>query len=162
MTAQRHIAIFNTRDLKLATILDRLGFDYENEKSMATRIRRESGEESTVFHFQAAHPETGQQADEIMRIFVKTKQVIEQITAAVSGKPLSEARAISRTMWAAHMSAHTGTLVPEFTALLFERDALLTVIKSIPRQIVFNCKGKTISISENATAEDKARFAKFI
>lgn len=154
-------AVFSTRDLKLATILDHLGFDFESDQ-IATRIKRESGEESTVFHFLADHPETGQRADEVMRVFSKTKQVIDRITAAVGDKTQAEAKAIASPMWNAHISAHVGSLVPEFTALLFGRDAMLTVIKSLPRQVVFERNGKIISMSENATAEDKARFAKFI
>ena len=157
----RQITIFTTRDLKLATILDRLGFDFESD-TIATRIKRESGEESTVFHFNSVHPETGQQAEEILRVFIKTKQVIDQITEAVTGKTLEEAKPISRRLWNAHLAAYSGSLVPEFTALLFNRDALLTVIKSIPRQVVFQRNGKTISLPENASHEDKARLAKFI
>jgi imidazolonepropionase-like amidohydrolase len=47
-------------------------------------------------------------------------------------------------------------------AVLKNRDELVSVVKQTPRQIVFERNGKIISISENATAEDKARFAKFI
>lgn len=133
MTA-RQIAIFNTRDLKLASILTALGFEFENPSCPATRIRRESGEESTVFHFNAAHPQTGQQADEIMRAFASEDFIEKNPEAPIS----------------------------YMIAALRNRDALLTAIKSIPRQIVFTRNGKIVSISENATPEDKARFAKFI
>ena len=62
----KSIAIFSTRDTKLATLLSTLGWQFENPSAPATRIKRESGEESTVFHFLAAHPETSQPAEEIM------------------------------------------------------------------------------------------------
>jgi hypothetical protein len=47
-------------------------------------------------------------------------------------------------------------------AALRNRDQLLTAIKAIPRQIVFERNGKIVSISENATEADKKRFAKFL
>jgi hypothetical protein len=130
----RHIAIFNTRDLKLASILTALGFEFESDQVPATRIRRESGDESTVFHFKAAHPQTSQQADEIMRAFSSDDYIEKNPEAPV-----------------AYM-----------IAALRNRDQLLTAIKATPRQIVFERNGKIVSISENATDEDKKRFAKFI
>ena len=130
----RHIAIFNTRDLKLASILTALGFEFESDKVPATRIKRESGDESTVFHFKAAHPTTGQQADEVMRAFA-SEDFIEK-------NPESP--------------------VAYMIAALRNRDQLLTAIKAIPRQIVFERNGKIVSISENATEADKKRFAKFL
>ena len=129
------IAIFSTRDLKLAAILCTLGFNFENPAAPATRIKRESGEESTVFHFLAAHPETGQQAEEVMRSFAAGEDYITK---------------------------HTETPLAHMMAVLRNRDELVAVVKQTPRQVVFERNGKVISISENATAEDKARFAKFI
>jgi hypothetical protein len=130
----RHIAIFNTRDLKLASILTALGFEFESDQVPATRIKRESGDESTVFHFKAAHPTSGQQADDIMRAFASEDYIEKNPESPV-----------------AYM-----------IAALRNRDQLLTAIKAIPRQIVFERNGKIVSISENATDEDKRRFAKFI
>ena len=129
------IAIFSTRDLKLAAILCTLGFNFENPAAPATRIKRESGEESTVFHFLAGHPETSQQAEEVMRSFAAGEDYI---------------------------TAHTETTLAHMMAVLRNRDELVAVVKQTPRQVVFERNGKVISISENATAEDKARFAKFI
>lgn len=130
----RQISIFNTRDLKLASILTALGFEFESNQVPATRIKRESGEESTVFHFNAVHPQTGQQADDIMRAFASEDYIEKNPESPV-----------------AYM-----------IAALRNRDQLLTAIKAIPRQIVFERNGKIVSISENATDEDKKRFAKFI
>ena len=128
-------AIFSTRDLKLAAILATLGFEFENPDCPATRIRRESGDESTVFHFLANHPTTGQRADDIMRSFAKGEEFI---------------------------AADPESPVAYMLAVLRNRDELVSVVKHTPRQIVFERSGKLISISEHATAEDKARFAKFI
>ena len=128
-------AVFSTRDLKLAAILCTLGFSFENPAAPATRIKRESGEESTVFHFIASHPQTGQQASEIMRSFAAGEDYI---------------------------TTHTETPLAHMMAVLRNRDEMVGVVKQTPRQVVFERNGKIISISENATAEDKARFAKFI
>lgn len=127
-------AVFSTRDLKLAAILATLGFEFEAPTRPATRIKRESGDESTVFHFLADSP-TGQRADDVMRSFAKG----EDFVAAQPDSP-----------------------VAYMLAVLRNRDELVSVVKQTPRQIVFERNGKIISISENATAEDKARFAKFI
>lgn len=128
-------AIFSTRDIKLAAILATLGFEFENPSRPATRIKRESGDESTVFHFLSAHTETGQQADEIMRSFAAGEDYITK---------------------------NTETALAHMMAVLRNRDEIVAVVKQTPRQVVFERNGKVISISENATAEDKARFAKFI
>jgi hypothetical protein len=155
----RHIAIFNTRDLKLATILDWMGFEFESDKAPATRIKRESGDESTVFHYKASHPTSGQQADEVMRVFAKTKQAIENIAAA----PLADQKNLSAALWPKLRADHPGShAVIDATGLLFTRDGLLNIIKATPRQIVFERNGKIVSISENATEADKKRFAKFL
>ena len=151
----RHIAIFNTRDLKLATVLDWMGFEFESDKAPATRIKRGSGDESTVFHFKASHPSTGQQADEVMRIYAKTKQAIEDIAAAPEKNPAAP-------LWQKLRAEYPGSPVIDFTGLLFTRDGLLNIIKGTPRQIVFERNGKIVSISENATEADKKRFAKFL
>ena len=127
----KSIAIFSTRDTKLATLLTTLGWQFENPSAPASRIRRESGEESTVFHFLASHPETSHPAEEIMGW-------------VANGFPDPE-----------HPAAY-------IHAALKNRDELLTVVKRTPRQVVFERKGKLISISENATEADKKRFAKFI
>ena len=128
-------SIFSTRDLKLAAILLTEGFHFEDPSRPATRIKRESGEESTVFHFLATHPETNQQAAEIMRHLNKGEDYIAK---------------------------HPESSLASMLAVLLNRDELVGVVKRIPRQIVFERKGKIISISENATAEDKARIAKFL
>ena len=128
-------SVFSTRDLKLAAILLTEGFQFENPAKPATRIKRESGDESTVFHFNATHPETDQSASEIMRKFSKGEDYIAENPES----PLAS-----------------------MMAVLFNRDEIISVVKQIPRQIVFERKGKIISISENATAEDKARIAKFL
>jgi len=128
-------AVFSTRDLKLAAILCTLGFDFENPSTPATRIKRESGEESTVFHFIPAHPQSGQHAEEIMRSFAAGEDYI---------------------------TAHTETPLAHMMAVLRNRDELVSVVKQTPRQVVFERNGKIISMSEHATAADKARFAKFI
>lgn len=128
-------AVFSTRDLKLAAILATLGFEFEHPAQPATRIKRESGEESTVFHFLADHPATGQRADDIMRAFAKGDQ---------------------------HVAADPESPLAYMLAVLRNRDELVSVVKQTPRQVVFERNGKIISMSENATAEDKARFAKFI
>ena len=130
----RHIAIFNTRDLKLATILDWMGFEFESDKAPATRIKRESGDESTVFHFKASHPTTGQQADEVMRAFA-SEDFIEK-------NPESP--------------------VAYMLAALRNRDQLLTAIKAIPRQIVFERNGKTLYLSENASEETRKKFGSLL
>ena len=39
---------------------------------------------------------------------------------------------------------------------------LLRVVKNTPRQVVIERNGKILSISENATDEDRKRFAKFL
>lgn len=126
-----NIAIFSTRDLKLATLLTTLGWQFENPQRPASRIKRESGDESTVFHFLAAHPETNQAAEKIMHWFA-------------DGVPDTE-----------HPAAY-------IIAALKNRDSLLSVVKSTPRQVVFQRNGKLISISENASEADRKRFAKFI
>lgn len=128
-------AIFSTRELKLATILATLGFEFENPAAPATRIKRESGDESTVFHFLANHPTTGQRADDVMRAFAKGDALLES-------DPESP--------------------VAYMLAALRNRDELVGVVKRTPRQVVFERNGKLISISENATEADKKRFAKFI
>ena len=128
-------AVFSTRDLKLAAILATLGFEFEAPTRPATRIRRESGDESTVFHFLANHPTTGQRADDVMRAFAKGDALLE---------------------------AEPESPVAYMLAVLRNRDELVSVVKQTPRQVVFERNGKIISISENATPEDKARFAKFI
>jgi len=128
-------SIFSTRDLKLAAILLTEGFQFEDPSRPATRIKRESGEESTVFHFNATHPETSQQAAEIMRHVNKGEDYIAK---------------------------HPDSPLASMLAVLLNRDELLSVVKKIPRQVVFERNGKIISISENATAEDKARIAKFL
>ena len=129
------LAVFSTRDLKLATILLTLGFEPENPAAPATRIRRDSGEESTVFHFLANHPTTGQQAKAVMEQFRKGEQFVEQNPDDPAAIAL---------------------------AALLNRDTLVTVVKSTPRQLVFERNGKIVSISENATEADKKRFAKFL
>ena len=128
-------AVFSTRDLKLSAILCTLGFNFENPATPATRIKRESGEESTVFHFIPAHPETGQHAEDVMRGFAKGEDYI---------------------------TANTETPLAYMMAVLRNRDELVSVVKQTPRQVVFERNGKIISMSENATPADKARFAKFI
>jgi len=128
-------SIFSTRDLKLAAILLTEGFQFENPSRPATRIKRESGEESTVFHFNAVHPETSQPASEIMRQFAQGEDFI---------------------------TAQPASPIAAMMAVLINRAELVGVVKRLPRQIVFERKGKIISISENASAEDKARIAKFL
>jgi hypothetical protein len=127
-------SVFSTRDIKLAAILCTLGFEFESPTAPASRIRRESGEESTVFHFLSTSP-TGQIADEVMRDYSKGDEYI----AANPEAPLSY-----------------------MLAALRNRDTLVGVIKNTPRQIVFERNGKIISISEDATEADRKRFAKFI
>lgn len=127
-------SVFSTRDIKLASILCTLGFEFESPTSPASRIRRESGEESTVFHFISTSP-SGQIADEVMRSFSEGADFV----AAAPESPLAYMLAVLRN-----------------------RDSLVAVIKSTPRQIVFERNGKIISISEDATEADKKRFAKFI
>lgn len=129
------LAVFSTRDLKLATILLTLGFEPENPAAPATRIRRDSGEESTVFHFLANHPTTGQQANAVMEQFRDSDAFLEK---------------------------NPEHPVSYIIAALRNRDALVTVVKSTPRQLVFERNGKIVSISENATEADKKRFAKFL
>jgi hypothetical protein len=129
------LAIFSTRDLKLATVLLTLGWNPENTSAPATRIKRESGDESTVFHFLANHPESGQRADDIMKAFSAGDEWLDANPE--------------------HPAAYA-------IAALRNRDSLLTVVKRTPRQVVFERNGKIISISENATDADKKRFAKFI
>jgi hypothetical protein len=153
------LAVFSTRDLKLATILDHLGWEYENNNAPATRIKRDSGEESTVFHFVANHPETGEQANSVMHAFVAAKEEIEKIRAEVSGQ--ENAASISTARWQAFKSKHPGP-VPDLVALLQTRDTLVSVVKATPRQLVFERNGTIVSISENATEADKKRFAKFL
>lgn len=153
------LAVFSTRDLKLATILDHLGWEFENNNAPATRIKRDSGEESTVFHFLANHPETGEQANTVMRVFVTAKEEIEKIRAEVSGQ--ENAAALSQARWQAFKVKHPGP-VPDYVAFLQGRDAIVTIIKALPRQLVFERNGKIVSISENATEADKKRFAKFL
>jgi hypothetical protein len=128
-------AIFSTRDLKLASILTTLGFEFENAATPASRIKRESGEESTVFHFLANHPTSGQTADEVMRAFAAGEDYI---------------------------AAHQDEPLAYMLAVLRNRDELVSVVKQTPRQVVFERNGKIISISENATEADKKRFAKFM
>ena len=128
-------AVFSTRDLKLAAILATLGFEFENNAAPATRIKRESGDESTVFHFLADNPTTGQRADDVMRAFAKGDDLLE---------------------------AEPESPVAYMLAVLRNRDELVGVVKRTPRQVVFERNGKIISISENATEADKKRFAKFI
>jgi hypothetical protein len=128
-------AIFSTRDLKLASILTTLGFEFENPAAPATRIRRESGEESTVFHFLANHPTNGQAADEVMRAFAAGEDYI---------------------------AAHQDEPLAYMLAVLRNRDELVSVVKQTPRQVVFERNGRIISISENATEADRKRFAKFM
>jgi hypothetical protein len=153
------LAVFSTRDLKLATILDHLGWEYENNNAPATRIKRDSGEESTVFHFVANHPETGEQANAVMRVFVASKEEIEKIRAEVSGQ--ENTAALSKARWQAFKDKHPGP-VPDYVALLQGRDAIVTITKATPHQLVFERNGKIVSISENATEADKKRFAKFL
>jgi hypothetical protein len=129
------LALFSTSNIKVASILATLGFEFENPTVPATRIKRESGEESTVFWFKANHPETSQQANEVMR----------WITADPD----------------AFCEKHPEHPVAYMLAALRNRDELLRVVKATPRQIVFQRNGKIISISENATEADKKRFAKF-
>jgi hypothetical protein len=112
-----------------------MGFEFENPATPATRVKRESGEESTVFWFKANHPETSQQASEVMR------WVTADADAFCEKEP-------------EHPVAY-------MLAALRNRDELLRVVKATPRQIVFQRNGKIISISENATEADKKRFAKF-
>jgi hypothetical protein len=152
-------AIFSTRDLKLASILDFLGWQFESEAAPASRIRRDSGEESTVFHFLSNHPDTGEPADAVMRVFIAAKEEIEKIKADVLDTENSIS--ISKSQWEKFKSKHPGQ-VPDFVALLQTRDALVTLIKATPRQVVFERNGRIISISENATEADKKRFAKFM
>ena len=128
-------AIFSTRDLKLAAILSTLGFEFENPAAPATRIKRESGDESTVFHFLANHPTSGQRADYVMRSFAKGEEFI---------------------------AADPESPVAYMLAVLRNRDELVSVVKQTTRQVVFERNGKIISMSENATDADKKRFAKFI
>jgi hypothetical protein len=129
------LALFSTSNIKVASILATLGFEFENSSLPATRIKRESGEESTVFWFKANHPETRQQAGEVMR----------WITADAD----------------TFCEKHPEHPVAYMLAALRNRDELLRVVKATPRQIVFQRNGKIISISENATEADKKRFAKF-
>jgi hypothetical protein len=128
-------AIFSTRDLKLASILTTLGFEFENAAAPATRIRRESGEESTVFHFLANHPTSGQTAEQVMRSFADGE---------------------------GYMTQHQEEPLAYMMAVLRNRDELVSVVKQTPRQVVFERNGRIISISENATEADKKRFAKFM
>ena len=128
------LAVFSTRDLKLATILLTLGFEPENPAAPATRIRRDSGEESTVFHFLANSP-TGQQANQVMEWVRDTDTFLEKNPE--------------------HPVAY-------ILAALRNRDTLVTIVKATPRQLVFERNGKIVSISENATEADKKRFAKFL
>jgi hypothetical protein len=153
------LAVFSTRDLKLATILDHLGWEFENNNAPASRIKRDSGEESTVFHFLANHPDTGEQANTVMRVFVDAKEEIEKIRAEVSGQ--ENATTASQARWQAFKAKHPGQ-VPDLVSLLQTRDTLVSVVKATPRQLVFERNGKIVSISENATEADKKRFAKFL
>lgn len=130
------LAIFQTTNLRLASILTTLGYEFENPACPATRIKRESGEESTVFHFKANHPASAQQAGEVMR------------WATTDAEKFCEKNP-------EHPVAY-------MLAAFHNRDELLGVVKKTPRQIVFERNGKIISISENATEADKKRFAKFI
>jgi hypothetical protein len=130
----KHLAVFSTRDLKLATILLTLGFEPENPAAPATRIRRDSGEETTVFHFLASSP-TGQQANQVMEWFRDADIFLEK---------------------------NPDHPVAYILAALRNRDTLVSVVKATPRQLVFERNGKIVSISENATEADKKRFAKFL
>lgn len=130
------LSLFSTRDLKVAVALLTLGFEPESDAAPVTRIKRESGQESVVFWFKAAHPITAQSADEIMRHMTTGA---DEFAAKNPEHPLTYIR-----------------------AALLNRDELVSVIKATPRQLIFERNGKIISMSENATAEDKARFAKFI
>ena len=128
-------AIFSTRDLKLATILTTLGFEFETPTAPVTRVTRDSGHESTVFHFLANHPATGQPANDVMRSFARGDELLES-------EPESP--------------------IAYMLAALRNRDALVGVVKRTPRQVDLERNGTSSSISENATPEDRARFAKFI
>lgn len=58
---------FSTQNLKVASVLTAMGFQFESETAPVTRVLRHSGQESTVFWFQAQHPETGALAEQISR-----------------------------------------------------------------------------------------------
>ena len=130
------IQLFSTQNLKVASALTAMGFQFENETAPVTRVLRPSGQESTVFWFQAQHPETGEQAEQISRWMT---------TEADS--------------FAEKNPEHP---VAYLIAALRNRDTLVSVVKATPRQLVFERNGKIVSISENATEADKKRFAKFL
>ena len=128
------IQLFSTQNLKVASALTAMGFQFENETAPVTRVLRPSGQESTVFWFHAQHPETGEQAEQVSR-WMTTEA--DSFAEKNPEHPVAYMRAV-----------------------LANRDELVGVIKSTPRQVLIERNGRTISISENATPEDRARFAR--
>ena len=128
------IQLFSTQNLKVASVLCAMGFQFESDSAPVTRVLRQSGQESTVFWFKAQHPETGEQAEQIAR-WMTTEA--DTFAAKNPEHPVAYMRAV-----------------------LANRDELVVVIKSTPRQVLIERNGRTISISENATPEDRARFAR--
>jgi hypothetical protein len=130
------LSLFSTQNIRVATALTTLVFKFESDSAPVTRVVRNSGEESTVFWFHSAHPETGESADEVSR------------------RMTSEAEAFAEAN-----PEHPVAYMHAYAANYRE---LLRVVKNTPRQVVIERNGKILSISENATEEDRKRFAKFL
>jgi hypothetical protein len=130
------LQLFSTQNLKVASVLTALGFNFENDAAPVTRVSRQNGNESTVFWFHALHPTTGQTADQVNRWMT------------VEGDDFCDKNP-------EHPVAY-------MRAALMNRDELVGVVKRTPRMCVIERNGKTIAISEHATDEDKKRFAKFL
>lgn len=126
-----HSELFHTSNLKLATALVTLGF--ELHEAPVTRQVRSDGNETTVFWFNASHPDNGQSAFDIFQNFTKRSEFFAESNPE---HPLNYMRAFADN-----------------------RDELIDLIRNTPRDVVIERNGRRIAIRETASEDTRKKFA---
>jgi len=123
-----------TSNLKAATALATLGFEF-HEETPITRVVRADGKESLVFWFKDSN-QTGQRAMEVVEGMTKGGELLEK--------------------------QDPDNIINYLRAYAANRDVLVDLIRNTPRMVEFERNGKRIILSENATDEMKEKIARFM
>jgi len=127
------IELFHTTNLKAATALVTLGFEM-NEQPV-TRTVRDDGNESTVFWFKPKNA-YGLSAHSVYHGMTK------------GGEALN--------------ASDPDNVVNYLRSYAANRDAMVSMIRGTPRNIIVTTNGRSISISENASQETRTEIANLI
>jgi hypothetical protein len=128
-----HKEMFHTTNLKAATALVTMGFELLNPP--VTRTVREDGVESTVFWFEPKNSD-GVRAIDVFRGMTKGSAELIQKDPE---NPINYMR-----------------------VALQNRDELIGLIRSTPRNVVITRNGRAIAIREDATKEQRDSFKPFL